>query len=180
MSEAVPVRPATKSTRSSKEQHPSWIYFAQFSWAVLFLVHIVPLLTVSSKLLSSPSTKLVLSFIAIVGIMTLALLKAIDIETLRFQLNRQKWFTVVVMGLLFHGDVVARQLPDIIVAESTMALLVTLVCASRKLHHRLSKLIVHVKLQVRALLNRCTETCLHLPVVPVYALLSSPRPPPVI
>lgn len=163
-----------------KEQRLGWMYFARFSWAVLFLIHIVPLLTVCSRLLNSPSTKLVLSFIAIVGIMTLALLKAVDIEALRFQLNRQKWFTVVVIGLLFHGDVVAKKLPDIMVAESTMALLVSLVCASRKLHHRLIKLIAPVRLNVRALLNRCTETCLHLPVVPVYALLASPRPPPVI
>jgi hypothetical protein len=174
------VRSAIRSLRSSKEQHPGWNYFARFCWAVLFLVHIVPFLTVSSRLLGTPSTKLVLSFIVIVGIMTLALLKAIDIEALRFQLNRQKWFTVVVIGLLFHGDVVAKQLPDIMVAESTMALLVTLVCASRKLHHRLIKLIAHVSLNVRLLLHRCIETCLHLPVVPVYALLSSPRPPPVI
>jgi len=155
-----------------------WSLIGRLLWTGLFLIHIVPLVTVGSKLAAHPNLNLFLSFTAILGIMTIALLKAIDARVLRFQLNPQKWCTLIVLGLFFHGDVVAKQLPDIMVAESTMVVLVTIVCASRRLQNLVVKHINATSLQIREILYARMEELAPTPLVPVYALLSSPRPPP--
>ncbi|HQR06523.1 MAG TPA: hypothetical protein PLN21_06860 [Gemmatales bacterium] len=155
-----------------------WSLIGRLLWAGLFLIHIVPLVTVGSKLAVSSSLNLFLSFAAILGIMTIALLKAIDVRVLRFQLNSQKWCTLIVLGLFFHGDVVAKQVPDIMVAESTMVVLVTIVCASRRLQNLAVKRIISTGLQIRETLYARMEELAPTPLIPIYALLSSPRPPP--
>lgn len=155
-----------------------WSLIGRLLWAGLFLIHIVPLVSVGSKLAASPSLNLVLSFAAILGIMTVALLKAIDVRVLRFHLNSQKWCTLIVLGLFFHGDVVAKQVPDIMVAESTMVVLVTIVCASRRLPNLVVKQIISTSLQIRETLYARMEELAPTPLIPIYALLSSPRPPP--
>ena len=175
--EAVEVRSVQQNNRFTKVQH-CWNYIGRLLWAGLFLIHIVPLLTVGSKLAAHPNLNLFLSLTAILGIMSIALLKAIDARALRFQLNSQKWCTLIVLGLFFHGDVVAKQLPDIMVAESTMVVLVTIVCASRRLQNLILKRIVSTSLQIREILYSRLEELAPTPLIPVYALLSSPRPPP--
>ncbi|MFT3883158.1 MAG: hypothetical protein QM703_26345 [Gemmatales bacterium] len=173
------MRFAQENTRRSPQQLLLWWnVVGRLLWAILFLIHIVPLVSVGNKLLVSASLTLVLSFIAILGIMTVALLKAIDARVLRFQLSFQKWCTLIVLGLFFHGDVVANQLPDLMVAESTMVVLVAIVCSSRRLHHLVVKLILSTSLQVRETLYVWMEELAPTPLIPVYALLSSPRPPP--
>lgn len=176
---AVLVRFAQENTRRSPQQLQLWWnVVGRLIWAVLFLIHIVPLVSVGTKLSASPSLTLVLSFVAILGIMTVALLKAIDVRILRFQLSFQKWCTFIVLGLFFHGDVVANQLPDIMVAESTMVVLVAIVCSSRHLHHLVVKLILSTILQVRESLYVWMEELAPTPLIPVNVLLLSPRPPP--
>lgn len=167
------------TNRSRPGQHRLYgSLIARLIWAGLFLIHIVPFITVSSKLVSTPSSKLVLSLAAIVAIMTVALLKALDVRALRFSLNRRKWCTLIVLGLFFHGDIVAKQLPDLMIAEPAMVLLVGIVCSSRKLHHLVVKLVETTSLQIRESLYSFLEQLAPTPLVPVYALLSSPRPPP--
>lgn len=173
------VRIAQNNSEHLPEQVSSrWYHLGRAIWAGLFLIHIVPLVSVSSKLVGGTSLNLLLSFAAIVGIMTLALLKAIDVPALRIRLSWQKWATLVVLGLFFHGDVVANKLPDIMVAESTMIVLVSIVCASRRLRHIVMKVIISTSLQLRESLYACVEELFPTPHVPVAALISSPRPPP--
>lgn len=155
-----------------------WSLVGRLLWAGLFLIHIVPLVSVGAKLAASPSLTLALSLAAILGIMTVALLQAVDARVLRFRLSFQKWCTLIVLGLFFHGDVVANQLPDLMVAESTMVVLAAIVCSSRRLQHLITKLILSTSLQVRESLYAWMEELAPTPLIPVYALLSSPRPPP--
>lgn len=177
--EAVLVRIVPDNTRYSRAPLClCWSLIGRLLWAGLFLIHLVPLVTVGSKLAANPSLNLVLSLTAILGIMIIALLKAIDARVLRFHLNSQKWCTLIVLGLFFHGDVVAKQLPDIMVAESTMVVLVAIVCASRRLLNLVRKQIISTSLQIRETLYAKLEELAPTPLIPIYALLSSPRPPP--
>lgn len=177
--ETVLVRSPQDNTRCMKVPL-CWSIIGRLLWTGLFLIHIVPLLTVGSKLAANPSLNLFLSLAAILTIMTIALLKAIDVQVLRFHLNSQKWCTLIVLGLFFHGDVVTKQLPDIMVAESTMVILVTIVCASRRLQNLVMKLIISPCLQIHERLYTRVVELAPTPLIPVYTLLSSPRPPPVL
>ena len=155
-----------------------WSVVARLLWAGLFLIHLVPLTTLTAKLLASPSLYLVLALAAILGIMTLALLKALDVRCLRFSLTVRQCCTIVFLGLFFHGDVVARNLPDIVIAESTLLVFVALVAANRKLRHFLVKLVACTGMQLREALYALVEALAPAPLVPALVLQTSPRPPP--
>lgn len=155
-----------------------WAMLSRLLWAGLFFIHLIPLASVSAKLVSSPSLYLVLSLAAIVGIMAVALLKAINAPILRFRLSFQKCCTLVILGLFFHGDVVAKKLPDIMVVETAMVALVAIVAASRQARNAVVKLVKVVGLQVREALYSLVEELSPTPLVPVHVLLASPRPPP--
>ena len=166
----------SESSRDSLRR--CWVLLSRLLWAVLFLIHLIPLATVTSRLVASPSLYLVLSLTAILGIMTVALLKAIDVPFLRFSLSFQKCCTLVILGLFFHGDVVAKNLPDIMVVESTMMVLVAMVAANRNVRHAVVKLVHVAGLQLRESLYACVEELAPTPLLPVHVLIASPRPPP--
>jgi hypothetical protein len=156
-----------------------WRLIGRAIWAGLFLIHLVPLVSVGSRFAASPGLNLFLSLAAIVAVMTIALLKAIDVRALQFQFSFQKWCTLIVLGLFFHGDVVAKQLPDFMVVESTIVVLVSIVCASRRLRNIVMSVSVDGILQIRESLYAWIEELAPTPLIPAYALLTSPRPPPV-
>jgi len=147
-------------------------------WAGLFLIHVIPLATLTTKLVASPSLYLVLSLTAILGIMTVALLKAIDVRFLRLSLSFQKYCTFFILGLFFHGDVVARKLPEIMVPESTMIVLVAIVAANRNVRNSVVKLVPPAGIKLRESLYACVEGLFPMPLQPIHVLLGSPRPPP--
>ncbi|HQR42687.1 MAG TPA: hypothetical protein PLX97_08380 [Gemmatales bacterium] len=155
-----------------------WDIVSRLLWAGLFLIHLIPLATVVTRLVAGPSLYLVLSLAAILGIMSVALLKAIDVPLLRFPLSFRKCCTLIILGLFFHGDVVAKKLPDIMVVESTMYVLVALVAANRKVRCAVLKLVQTTGLQLRESMYACVEELAPTPLVPVHVLLAAPRPPP--
>jgi hypothetical protein len=155
-----------------------WAIVSRLLWAGLFLIHLIPLATLSLRLVTSPSLYLVLSLVAILGIMSVALLKAVNAPILRFRLSLQKCCTLIILGLFFHGDVVAKKLPDIMVVESTMVALVAIVAAQRRFRNLVLRHFQELGLQLREAYYALVEELVPQPLIQVHLLLAAPRPPP--
>ncbi|HMP18005.1 MAG TPA: hypothetical protein PKD72_13345 [Gemmatales bacterium] len=167
-------------TAKTRLRPGSWQVVARLVWILLFLVHVYPCVSVSAKLIQNPSSKLFVSFGAIVAIMAFAALKAVDAYALRLELNRRKFFSLVVLGLFFHGDVVTKQLPDMLLAEPTVVLVGCLLAARRNTLHKLAQQTDCCGVEsARNYYYTLVETYLPKPFVPVCIQLVSPRPPPV-
>src|SRR5262245_12806926 len=91
-------------------------------WLLLLLIHIVPFWTVGVRLLTQPSFAGAGALVVLIGVMALAALKAIDVSWLRFRLSPSGWCAFLLIGLLVHGEVVNKNLPDYLVVETTITL----------------------------------------------------------
>jgi hypothetical protein len=144
----------------------------------LFVVHLAPLAAISSQIVGSPSTKLVLSLSAVLGISALALLKAIDVPWLRIQLNKRGWCAVILIGLLFHGEAIANKLPDAVI-ETTVISMTILACLNRQTLEKIQTLISSsVLMPVRSIYYWIEEVAL-AKRLNFHLVLPSPRGPPV-
>jgi len=116
-----------------------WNVAARVAWALLLLVHIVPVVAVISRLAISPSPKSMLSLAALIGIMAIAGLKAVDVPWLRLRLSRKSWCALIMVALLIHGDFVAKQIPDYLVLQSTITLTIAVTVLTRRFLKNIQK-----------------------------------------
>jgi len=108
-----------------------WTVLGRAVWLLLFLIHIVPFWTVGVRFITQPSLSGAGALVILIGVMALAALKAIDVSWLRFRLSPSGWCAFVLIGLLVHGEVVNKNLPDYLVVETTITLAIT-VCIVRR------------------------------------------------
>ena len=164
--------------KKNSTQPRCWNLLARMVWGILFVVHLAPLWAIASQIASSPSTKLIFSLAAVLGISVLALLKAVDVPWLRVRLNGRGWCAVILIGLLFHGEAIANQLPDGVI-ETTVMVATILACINRRTLEKIQALIgstifsgirsTHYWLEEVALFGCLTS----------HLVLPSPRGPPV-
>jgi len=148
------------------------------AWGALFAVHLAPLFAIASQIASSPSTKLIFSLVAVLGISALALLKTLDVRWLRINLNKRGWCAVILIGLLFHGEAIANKLPDGVI-ETTVMVTTILACIKlRKIQKLLSGCHAHASVSMPRFYYWIEEVALSKRLN-FHLLLPSPRGPPV-
>jgi hypothetical protein len=172
-------RPDLKEcSKASGKKSSRWPLLARLAWGALFLVHLAPMWAIASQIASAPSAKLILSLTAVLGISALALLKAVDVPWLRIHLNKRGWCAVILIGLLFHGEAIANQLPDGVIETSVMVSTI-LACIHRQTLERIQTLISSaVVMQVRSISYWIEEVAL-AKWLDFHLILPSPRGPPV-
>ena len=85
------------NSREKARQHTFWYVVSRVVWTLLFLVHIIPVVAVSSRIASAPTLKNALSLLLLLGIMALAALKAFDVKCLRIRIRGKGWCALVLV-----------------------------------------------------------------------------------
>jgi hypothetical protein len=164
--------------RDRLSQHTFWYVVSRIVWTLLFLVHIIPVVAVSSRIATAPSLKNCLSLLLLLGIMALSALKALDVKWMRLRLRSKGWCALVLVALLIHGDFVGSKLPDFIVLESSITLIAAMTLLNRRYLKSIQKLLTAWVLQLSQAFNSWLEEVFVAQVLPHGFALSVPRGPP--
>ncbi len=166
------------NSREKARQHTFWYVVSRVVWTLLFLVHIIPVVAVSSRIATAPTLKNGLSLLLLLGIMALAAMKALDVKWLRIQIRGKGWCALVLVALLIHGDFVGSKLPDFVVLESSVTLIAAMTLLNRRYLKTIQKSLTAWMLPLSQAFNYWLEEVLVSQVLPHGFALSVPRGPP--
>jgi len=166
------------NSREKARQHTFWYVVSRVVWTLLFLVHIIPVVAVSSRIATAPTLKNGLSLLVLLGIMALSALKALDVPWLRVRIRGKGWCALVLVALLIHGDFVGSKLPEFVVLESSVTLIVAVTLLNRRYLKTIQTLLTAWVLQLSQAFNSWLEEVFVAQVLSHGFALSVPRGPP--
>jgi len=173
-----PLKFSSLNSREIASQHTFWYVVSRVVWTLLFLVHIIPVVAVSSRIATEPTLKNGLSLLLLLGIMALAALKSLDVQWLRVRIRGKGWCALVLVALLIHGDFVGSKLPDFVVLESSVTLIAATTLLNRRYLKTIQKSLTAWVLQLSQAFNSWLEEVFVAQVLPHGFALSVPRGPP--